>query len=287
MTKILLVHGMRMQNVGREELHSRWSDALLKLLRRTEWGQANPTLLPAPSEIEIAYWADLFKWPKFEDQEAAAKGLISWSRERYFELCRSSVRVADSLSSFGPDGRPQGAWAGYLDHFVAQTAIYMHNGPVYHPDPAAGDGAFFQVQARFVPFLLKPELRLVIGHSLGSVVAYEGLYRNPHRKFPFITIGSPLASPYLILEPLRQRAAGHSRGSEEGSLPWPKVSTWTNFYAGADVWCVPVAGLSQLFPAVHDVRVEHGSTVQPHTTHELTAYLEHMEIGEAIAAALA
>jgi hypothetical protein len=135
--------------------------------------------------------------------------------------------------------------------------------------------------------LLKPELRLVIGHSLGSVVAYEGLYRNPHREFPFITIGSPLASPYLILEPLRQRAAQHFKRSVDGDLPWPNVRSWTNFYAGADVWCVPIAGLSQLIPSVRDVRVEHGSTFHPHETHELTSYLQHIEIGDAIASALA
>ena len=206
MAKILLVHGMNMQRFEREPLHRLWADALLKLLRRTEWGKANPGLLPERNDIEIAYWADLFKWPKFEDQEAAAKGLISWSRERYFELCRASVRLADTLASFGPDGRPSNASAAYLDGLVAQTSIYMHNGPVYHPDPAEGDGAFFQVQARFRA-ALESRPKLVIGHSLGSVVAYEGLYRNPHRKFPFITIGSPLASPYLILEPLRERAA--------------------------------------------------------------------------------
>jgi hypothetical protein len=286
MAKILLVHGMNMQNREREPLHRLWSDALLRLLRRTAWGKANEARLPKASEIEIAYWADLFKWPKFEDQDAAAKGLTSWSRDRYFDLCRSSVRLADTLASFGPNGRPTNASAAYLDGLVAQTAIYMHNGPVYHPDPAVGDGAFFQVQARFVP-LLESGPNLVIGHSLGSVVAYEGLYRNQRRKLPFITIGSPLASPYLILEPLRQRVAQHSKGPEREKLPWPGVSRWTNFYAGADVWCVPVEGLSHLIPDVRDVRVEHGSTLDPKKTHQLTSYLEHIEIGNAIAEALA
>ena len=289
MAKILLVHGMNMQKFERESLHRLWADSVLKLLRRTEWGKANEALLPARSDIEIAYWADLFKWPKFEDQEAVAKGLVSWSRDRYFDLCRGSVRVADKLASFGPDGRPSNASAAYLDGLVAQTAIYMHNGPVYHPDPNEGDGAFFQVQARFnAAFASKP--KLVIGHSLGSVVAYEGLYRDQRRKVPFITIGSPLASPYLILEPLRERAAQHFKNAAEVNLPWPAVSSWTNFYAGADVWCVPIEGLSHLFKGVgevRDVRVEHGSTFHPKKTHQLTSYLEHIEIGDAIAAALA
>jgi hypothetical protein len=286
MAKIVLVHGMNMQKFDKEPLHRLWADALLKLLRDTDWGKANEALLPKRSDIEIAYWADLFKWPKFEDQEAAAKGLVSWSRDRYFDVCRGSVRLADKLASFGPDGRPSNASAAYLDGLVAQSAIYMHNGPVYHPNPAAGDGAFFQVQARFAA-VLAPDTKLVIGHSLGSVVAYEGLYRNQHRKFPFITIGSPLASPYLILEPLRERAAQYFKRSVDAGLPWPEVSSWTNFYAGPDVWCVPIEGLAQRIPGVRDVRVEHGSTFHPKETHQLTSYLEHIEIGNAIAEALA
>lgn len=285
MTTILLVHGMRLHHVPHDELHRRWSDALLELLGKTEWGKAHPGSLPKPQDIEIAYWADLFKWPTREDQLAAAKGLSSWSRERYFELCRTAVLAADALASFGDDGRPKSASAAYLDRLVAQTATYMHNGPVYHPEPAAGDGAFFQVQARFVP-LLERQPRLVIGHSLGSVIAYEGLYRNPHCVSSFITIGSPLASPHLILEPLRERAAQHFGSGGMGTLPWPNVRNWTNFYAGADVWCVPIPGLSHLFRNVTDSRVEHGSPRRPRKTHELITYLKHTKIGDAIAAAL-
>ncbi|HEY0467493.1 MAG TPA: hypothetical protein VGC79_25005 [Polyangiaceae bacterium] len=286
MAKIVLVHGMNMQSIDREPLYRLWTDALLNLLKRTELIQARPELRPQRSDIEIVYWADLFKWPNFDAEAAAAKGLISLSREAYYDACRLAVRAADKLSTFNKEGRPSNALAAFLDRIVAQTAIYMHNGPVYHPDPKAGDGAFFQVQARFAA-ALEPDTQLVIGHSLGSVVSYEGLCGNPHQVRTFITIGSPLASPDLILKPLRKRSVRRFGGSEDGDLPWPDVARWTNFYAGADVWCVPVEGLSHLFKHVRDVRVEHGTPLEGSKTHMLTAYLEHIEIGDAIAEALA
>ncbi len=291
MAKIVLVHGMNMQSHKREPLERLWADALIKLLRRTDWARANPNLLPTRSDVKIAYWADLFKWPDFAAEAkaaaeaAAAKGLVSASRDAYFDFCRGSVRVADKLSSFGKDGRPSNALAAFLDRLVSQTAIYMHNGPVYHPDQNARDGAFFQVQSRVLA-ALGTDTQLVIGHSLGTVVAYEALCARPHLVSSFITIGSPMATPDLILEPLRQRSAQLFGGSVAAGLPWPKVDRWTNFYAGADVWCVPIEGLAHLFTGVRDERVEHGTTLDGPGTHELPAYLEHIEIGNAIAEAL-
>ncbi len=284
--KIVLVHGMNMQKYDKPALERLWYTALIKSLKQTDWGKAHDNQLPKPEEVKLAYWADLFKWPKLEDEEKASKGLIDTPWEVYYDFCRGLVRVADKMASFNHAGRPSSAVAAWLDKLVAQTAVYMHNGPVYHPTEGRGDGAFKQVQARFEDALTS-ETKLVIGHSLGSVVAYEGLCRNPHRVPSFITVGSPLASPDLILEPLRQRSALlHGEGTD-GRLKWPGVERWTNFYAGADVWCVPVEGLAQLFPDVQDRPVDHGSTLTPSETHAFTSYLEnHIAIGEAIAEAL-
>ncbi|MFE3279686.1 hypothetical protein [Nocardia sp. NPDC059239] len=46
------------------------------------------------------------------------------------------------------------------------------------------------------------DTRLVIGHSLGSVVAYEALHRSNHPA-TFITLGSPLALQGVIYDRLR------------------------------------------------------------------------------------
>jgi len=278
---------MRMQKHPEAALRTEWHGAIRTLLDRTAWGLANPDALPREEDVEVAYWADLFKRPSFDEEAAATKGIDTAARDAYYAFCRACVRAADQLTDHAKDGRPDTPFALFLDDLIAQTATYMQNGPVFHPDPAAGDGAFFQVQARFRA-KLKEDTRLVIGHSLGSVVAYEGLCWRPHRVSSFITVGSPMATPDLILTPLRRRLAALKGGPPSRSLPWPnQVVRWTNVYAGADVWCVPVDGLAHLFEGpVRDVRVEHGSTLEPSKTHELTAYLQHTALGDAVAEAL-
>ena len=114
--------------------------------------------------------------------------------------------------------------------------------------------------------------------AFGSVIAYEGLCRFPHRVDTLVTIGSPLASPDLILKPLRERLRNLLGHSATGPLPWPGVKRWINVYAETDVWCVPVKGLGQFIDPAHrkdlrDVAVHHGSTFRPTKTHALESYL--------------
>ena len=93
-----------------------------------------------------------------------------------------------------------------VNGIVHQSAIYMNNGPVARADPAFAPGAFFQIQGRFKA-ALQHDTRIVIGHSLGSVVAFEGLCLRPHAVETFITVGSPIATPRLILQPMKERLA--------------------------------------------------------------------------------
>ena len=51
--------------------------------------------------------------------------------------------------------------------------------------------------------LISPETRVVLGHSLGSVVAYEALHRKPENVHTFVTFGSPLGIRNLIFDRLR------------------------------------------------------------------------------------
>lgn len=78
------------------------------------------------------------------------------------------------------------------------------------------------------------ELVLLIGHSLGSVIAYDTLWelaheaRDPRRVDLFMTLGSPLASR-LIYRNLR----GVSR---EGAQRYPtNIRRWENFSAKAEM----------------------------------------------------
>jgi hypothetical protein len=291
MAKIIFVHGMRMQHHGREALHETWYRSLLGCLRRTEWGRANPDQLPNRADVRLAYWADLFRRrevPGMAPRLAAVpKGAaLDALRASYYALLRGMVRLADKATRHDKQGRPRGPVALLVDQIVYQTAVYMQNGPVFHPDPSAEDGAFFQMQARFES-VLDRDTRVVIAHSLGSVVAYEGLCRNPHNVDTLITIGSPIATPHLILEPMKERLGRLLNHPTELPPPWPGVRQWLNFYAPADVWCVPVKSLAPIFgEPVRDIEVVHGNPHDFERTHKLTTYLKHEEIGHEIARVL-
>src|ERR1019366_5632128 len=134
---ILFVHGMRMHNWEEPELFEHWYDALLALLAKTEWGKRHPQDLPKADDIAFAYWADLFRRPNFDAE--ATKGFdLPTVRDVYYTFLRGLVRGTDWLAHFDDQGRPRDPAAFFADGLVNQTATYMHNGPVFHPDPKAG-----------------------------------------------------------------------------------------------------------------------------------------------------
>jgi hypothetical protein len=76
--------------------------------------------------------------------------------------------------------------------------------------------------------------RVVVAHSLGSVVTYEALHRRPDLEVPLlVTLGSPLAMPEVVFEALDpEPRAGR------GSRP-PGVRRWVNVADPGDVIAVP------------------------------------------------
>jgi len=120
-----------------------------------------------------------------------------------------------------------------------------------------------------------PDTRVLIGHSLGSVVAYESLCANP--SWPvrtLVTLGSPLGTPKLIFDRLRPAPVG-------GKGAWPAgITGWRNLCDRYDV----VAAVKRLGPlfdcgtrSVADEIVDNGWKV-----HELGRHLTARETGRAV-----
>jgi hypothetical protein len=121
------------------------------------------------------------------------------------------------------------------------------------------------------------DTRVLVGHSLGSVVAYEALhtYSGGSRWAniaTFITLGSPLGIPHLIFDALRPRP---SRG--KGRWP-PGIERWVNLSDNGDVVAL-MKKLGPLFGSdIVDIRINNGATA-----HDVRPYLTARETGEAIA----
>jgi hypothetical protein len=131
-----------------------------------------------------------------------------------------------------------------------------------------------------VTAVITHDTRVVVGHSLGSVVAYEVLCAPPERVIQsFVTLGSPLGLPNLVFDRLdpKPRAPGDGvRGH------WPKsVRMWTNIADQGDV----VAAVEDLRPLfgeqMRQIRVNNSSHA-----HDMRPYLTERMTGEAIVASL-
>jgi pimeloyl-ACP methyl ester carboxylesterase len=120
-----------------------------------------------------------------------------------------------------------------------------------------------------------------IGHSLGSVVAYEYLCRHPATESAvLITLGSPLGIRTVIFDKLTPPP------TDAGAGVWPGATRWTNIADRDDIVALR-KDLAPLFPppegvpAIVDLLVDNGG--KPHSAER---YLTTPEAGAAVAAGL-
>jgi pimeloyl-ACP methyl ester carboxylesterase len=128
------------------------------------------------------------------------------------------------------------------------------------------------------------DTRVMVAHSLGSVVAYEALCAHP--EWPvraLVTLGSPLGIRNLIFDRLRPAPSPVSGSNTRlrGAWPWP-VREWTNIADTGDV----VALVKDLRPLFGD-RVRGFLVSNGAKAHDILPYLTAPETGAAIHAGLA
>jgi pimeloyl-ACP methyl ester carboxylesterase len=129
--------------------------------------------------------------------------------------------------------------------------------------------------------------RVLIGHSLGSVVGYEYLCRyKPNGVQSLITLGSPLGIPNVIFDQL-------SPAPLDGTGAWPgAVKRWVNIADLDDVIALRKR-LTELFAPPPDVEpiidlsVDNGGRFyEISAPHAIRPYLSSVETGAALATAL-
>ena len=143
---------------------------------------------------------------------------------------------------------------------LKQVKAYLHDDDIRE-----------QCRAR-VEQAVTPDTRVVIGHSLGSVVVYETLCAHPEWEIgAFVTLGSPLGISNLVFDLLRP-APGNGLGQWAGS-----ARAWTNVADSGDVVAL-VKELDPLFDrTTTDLLVNNGAEA-----HAISPYLTASETGKAI-----
>ncbi|ORW30604.1 hypothetical protein AWB91_20285 [Mycobacterium paraense] len=136
----------------------------------------------------------------------------------------------------------------------------------------------------YVLELIGPETRMVVGHSLGSVVAYQALHRayegrlSGNQQLTLITLGSPLGLQNIIYDCLPPPVQG---------VP-PATNRWENLAAEDDLVAAEL-DLTDLFPPLpgSPVKVCNHLVDTGSQPHEVTHYLIEPPAGRIVGESLA
>jgi pimeloyl-ACP methyl ester carboxylesterase len=278
---IVGVHGIGQQLLGEETLKKDWLPALRDGLNRVD------AKLDKDADFSCAFYGDLFR-PK----GAKALGLPPytaadiqgwWEEEFVLALWEETARIEPELRGTGAKAKaraPRSAqWAlrklvssrtlGWVGE-RALTAFVKQAGR-YFDDPTLRQ----EIRKRAAK-AIGADTKVVVGHSLGSVVAYEVLCAAPDSSVTtLVTLGSPLAIPRLFFDRLVPAPT-------KGVGNWPAcLERWFNIADRGDVVALVKKLRGPFGDRVVDQPVHNGGSA-----HNVVPYLTADKTGEAIAAGL-
>jgi hypothetical protein len=283
MARIVGVHGVGKQVLGEQSLLRDWWPALVDGLTRADAG------LVSAGDVAMAFYGDLFR-PQGEllavgdpfygarDVEPGLEQalLLAWWHEAAAvddgvapPEADTLVRVAGSVQAGLRQLSGSKFFAG-----VAQRALVFDLKQMcrYLQEPELRRAARARVTA-----LIGPDTRVVVAHSLGSVVAYEALCTVPgHLVRALVTLGSPLGIGNLVFDRL-DPAPVDGRGEWPGS----EGLVWTNVADGGDVVALEKDLRGRFGDRVCTAVVHNGAHA-----HDATSYLTDKLTGVAIAGGL-
>jgi hypothetical protein len=249
MARIVGVHGAFHELWGPHQVASRWVPAISD-------GVAFAGGSVTGDEITIAFYGDLFR-PAAGDRPSADTTELA-RRAGLLDIIEQHLG-ADGLTLLAEHiGKEQ------LQRTLAQLGEYFGD-----------DDVRAAVHAR-VRAAIAADTRVILAHSLGSVVAYEVLMAlDSPPAIDLVTLGSPLGRAALIGDRVRPQFT-------EGVGGRPSmVRQWTDIVSVGD----PVADghpVASCIPGIVSVRVDNG-----HRAHDPEPYLCARETGAAVLAGLA
>jgi hypothetical protein len=284
MALIVVVHGVGQQVEGELTLYDRYFPALQQGMIR-----AGRTI--KPDDVVFASYGEFFRPPAevlspipYFDAESVADGYESdlllelWQRAALVDprvvppdeevLGRGPIWASRALAALSRSRYFAGIADRLLIGNLKQVHCYFTNSTLRSKIREA------------VAEKISDDTRVVVAHSLGTVVAYEVLCSPPvSASLSFVSLGSPLGLPNLVfdrLQPAPRPTGADPRGH------WPaRARTWTNIADAGDVVAL-VEDLRPLFgDDVRQIRVHNGAHA-----HDMAPYLTDRVTGGAILAGL-
>jgi len=254
---LLFLHG-----VGTGDPKGSWKSALSASLSRLGYPDLEDVRVIAPRFAHALKGADESeKLPPLTVNQPSGEGAKKNRRE--FERRTGAVeyRLGYQDAGKGIPGSEALLDFGLALPFFEQARNYLQD-----PEIRA------QVLNRILSKLPQEGRVVILGHSLGSVIAAD-LLRRLHKGLHvvgMVTVGSPLASDSFGVDKLRDVLRE----------PPPNLEWWVSFWDGRD----PVAarrGVSSAFPWMLDFRVP-SRTMSPLAAHQAVEYLAQDVVAEAV-----
>jgi hypothetical protein len=279
MAKIVAVHGIGQQFKGDAIIHREWWPAFVSGLHLAGRDLADEREFVCPfyghcfRRAGTLSAADHFQLEDVHEEEAAwldhlwdaaveAESDAVPSKAEYEgarTLARTPQLVERALNALSRSKFWVNVSQGMLIGDLKQVVSYL-NDPDVH-----------EKVLKIVADRITSDTTLVIGHSLGSVVAYEALCRKPESVVSFISLGSPLGIRNLIFDKLSPRPGANGTGA------WPgRVEHWTNIADKGDVVALRKSLAPFFGSRVKDTLIYNGSDA-----HHGERYLTASETGEA------
>ena len=292
--KIVGVHGIAHTHLTAPEIEREWLPAIQGGLEEAGFPRISP------DEFGIAAYGAVFRpagtrsgmFPRltaadFQDEREEAM-LLAWWQEaaKLSQINRSKADpLGEDLTIQSPDFEGRGwrtprivqdalrqlAKSRYFRKLGGERAVlfllkqvreYLHNAEMKQA-----------IQQRVLE-KVTPDTKVIIGHSLGSVVAYECLCAHPEWNVEtLITLGSPLGMSPIVFESL-------TPVPESGKGGYPNVKRWINVADSGDIVALEKE-LAPRFGEIEDRLVHNGWE-----SHSATRYLNAKETGNAIAMGL-
>jgi hypothetical protein len=264
-TTILGVHGVNnyQPGLGPEDAATRlagwWNAAVCKGL--TLPGNEIESL-----SVQVAYYAHRLRLRTAQGDDAletlppeVQQLIVDWAK-----LCGLPGRAAQGRIS--APVRAAVEWVANthgLDHRSTRLLAIMFFQEVntYFQDRERRDAATFEIASaieRYSP-------SVIIAHSLGSVVAYESLWKHRNH-LPIdllLTLGSPLAMPDIVYHRLESHEGPRGRP--------PGVMQWINIADPGDFIAVPSGGITLNF---QHVTADLKDAIGTFSFHQVTKYLQ-------------
>jgi hypothetical protein len=284
MATIIAVHGIGQQFKGDAIIHREWWPALQSgvhlagheltdgqamvcpfyghlFRRKGTLAAAEPVINPSEVTAEEAQLLELWWHEAARLEPDKVVGPAHYERET---LARTPMLVQRALNGLARS-------TFFADLYQAAILGDLRQVTLYLNDRAIHDQAL-----EIVCKAITDETRVVVGHSLGSVVAYEALCRDSRSVVSFVTLGSPLGIRNVVLERLTPGPGFLGQGE------WPgKVHQWTNIADQGDVVALEKQLARCFYGPVRDVCIYSGAD-----PHHGERYLTARETGEAISAGL-